>query len=760
MGIVTATYTIIKQGTASPTDLSYSESTITTPLRSHGISVTPTVNWNNDKGTFKVSPSTAEIFINEKTGVLSWTSDLASKTHKLTVTASNTLGIVTTTYTIIKQGTASPTDLSYSTNSITIQNGTTGTSVSPTVNWNNKVGEYKLSPTLPNISIDQSTGIINWMTGLTTGTYDLTVTASNSLGVATTSFTLISKAPEKPSDFYYSPALVSSLNQRAGSSNPPEINWNFDVGTFEIENNPDFNISIDENSGVIKWNIELKEGNYSLNIIAKNSLGTATGTFIINRIKENQFFPPSEFYYQPDQQIGNDLYSGKSSLPKIKWNNNKGDFSIENNPSEKITINKESGEIQWESGLVSGTYELIVVAQNALGSVSTTFTLNQKVGVLPPSNFFYQPNTLDVDFGESGNTSPPQIKWNNENGTFAINSASIEGIKIDPKTGVIQWDTLSLEESHTLTISASNSAGSTTTSFTLIVEKNEEEEEDENNNNLQPTNFKYTPDSFNIPFETSGESYPPKINWNNHVGVFKLVNPTEPEISIDPITGVVSWNTSLEEGEHRIEIQASNAFGSVDVEMLLIKEGPPIYKPSEFSYSPDTIESLVNNAGESVVPNINWNGQKGVFSFEEDPINGISIDPENGSIQWEETVEIDTYKLPISARNSKGKTTTNFTLIINGPQKELLKNYKLFQNYPNPSEEITYFTYRLSVSAKITITINTMDGRMISIPVLNQSKPAGVHTFKMNVSHLNAGVYILRLKSTNEGDKTRMFVVK
>lgn len=185
-----------------------------------------------------------------------------------------------------------------------------------------------------------------------------------------------------------------------------------------------------------------------------------------------------------------------------------------------------------------------------------------------------------------------------------------------------------------------------------------------------------------------------------------------------------------------------------------------MFSPSDFYYTLNNVKILVNNSGHSKQPNINWNGQEGVFSFLEAPTKGITIHPENGVIQWVDTLEVDTYKLRVKATNSIGEVETNFTLIIDPPQEELIKNYKLFQNYPNPTDGITYFTYRLSLAGDISISINTLDGRLIHLPIINQFKERGIHTLKINVSGLSSGVYHLRIKSSTEGIKTRMFVVE
>jgi hypothetical protein len=186
------------------------------------------------------------------------------------------MGTATTTYTIIKQGTASPTGFSYSTASVTVAIGNAGKSFKPDISWNNDKGKFNIhsiDTATNSITIDIQTGVISWTSSLASGTYKLTVTASNTMGTVTTTYTFVSKAPDKPSDFYYNPSKVVSHSPKAGESKSPFINWNLDQGTLEINNNRDSeNISIDSNTGVIKWNAQLKPKVYTLEVVAKKTL--------------------------------------------------------------------------------------------------------------------------------------------------------------------------------------------------------------------------------------------------------------------------------------------------------------------------------------------------------------------------------------------------------------------------------------------------------------------------------------------------------
>ena len=71
----------------------------------------------------------------------------------------------------------------------------------------------------------------------------------------------------------------------------------------------------------------------------------------------------------------------------------------------------------------------------------------------------------------------------------------------------------------------------------------------------------------------------------------------------------------------------------------------------------------------------------------------------------------------------------------------------LLQNYPNPAQQNTTFTYRLAETAPVTLTIYDVTGKLVMILVNNEIKPAGTYQVKWDVENMNSGYYIATLSS-------------
>jgi len=72
--------------------------------------------------------------------------------------------------------------VSYSTTNIDAVFFQTGNSPVPTLNWNGNQGTFSLSTTIPGLSVNTTTGILNWTRDLPMGTHNLQVIATNSVG--------------------------------------------------------------------------------------------------------------------------------------------------------------------------------------------------------------------------------------------------------------------------------------------------------------------------------------------------------------------------------------------------------------------------------------------------------------------------------------------------------------------------------------------------------------------------------------------------
>lgn len=75
---------------------------------------------------------------------------------------------------------------------------------------------------------------------------------------------------------------------------------------------------------------------------------------------------------------------------------------------------------------------------------------------------------------------------------------------------------------------------------------------------------------------------------------------------------------------------------------------------------------------------------------------------------------------------------------------DLPKEYAISQNYPNPFNPVTRIRYQLPVASPVQIHVYDVLGREISV-LIDDVKPAGIHTVDFNAGNLPTGLYIYRI---------------
>ena len=73
-----------------------------------------------------------------------------------------------------------------------------------------------------------------------------------------------------------------------GQSEPPQINWNGDVGKFGLQNTVK-GISINKENGIISWDKTLPAGNHVVEIAAFNNAGSTSITVTIENLLKGMF---------------------------------------------------------------------------------------------------------------------------------------------------------------------------------------------------------------------------------------------------------------------------------------------------------------------------------------------------------------------------------------------------------------------------------------------------------------------------------------
>lgn len=115
-----------------------------------------------------------------------------------------------------------------------------------------------------------------------------------------------------------------------------------------------------------------------------------------------------------------------------------------------------------------------------------------------------------------------------------------------------------------------------------------------------PSDFYYL-GTLSIPFYTNGSTGFPNINWGNEAGVFTL-NETYQGVSINPTTGVVSWNEDLPLYENFIGVTATNSAGFAVTTIIFLHKFSGVFNGG---YNSDPNSTVIPSA--NLVLNINEN---------------------------------------------------------------------------------------------------------------------------------------------------------
>lgn len=88
-----------------------------------------------------------------------------------------------------------------------------------------------------------------------------------------------------------------------------------------------------------------------------------------------------------------------------------------------------------------------------------------------------------------------------------------------------------------------------------------------------------------------------------------------------------------------------------------------------------------------------------------------------------------------------------------------LKEYKLYNNYPNPFNPNTTFEYFLPQSGQVTLKVYDALGKEVTTLVRGQQQ-AGNHKVNFNAASLPSGVYIFTIQAGNFTQSRKMVLLK
>jgi hypothetical protein len=387
--------------------------------------------------TFSATGLPAGLSINSTSGTITGTPTTAGS-YTVSVTATNAAASTVKSFGIVVNQIPAITTTSLAT-------GKVGTAYSSDINaTGTPAPTYSISAgALPGgLSLNASTGTIAG-TPTASGSFSITVKATNSVGNDTQAYTMVMNATP-------SITTTSLAAGKVGTAYSSDVNASgYPAPTFSASGLP-AGLSINSTSGTITGT-PTASGAFTPSITATNAAGTDTNSFALTVT----LIPSISNTTIPDGKVGTaySLDINSTGYPSPT-------FSATGLPGG-LSINTTSGLISGTPTGAGGSYSITVKATNSAGSdtLSDTSVIFASVPVISTGSiagFSDAQNSYTTDINSSGYPAP----------TYSATGLP-SGLSINSTSGTITGTPT--EGSYTITVKAANSAGSDTQAYSATV---------------------------------------------------------------------------------------------------------------------------------------------------------------------------------------------------------------------------------------------------------------------------------------------------
>jgi len=186
--------------------------------------------------------------------------------------------------------------------------------------------------------------------------------------------------------------------------------------------------------------------------------------------------------------------------------------------------------------------------------------------------------------------------------------------------------------------------------------------------------------------------------------------------------------------------------GRIDVVWLDTRDNPGfVYSRLYYSWSFDGGETWADNVAlsETFDPHLGWPQQDKMGDYYH------MVSDENGAnLAWANTFnnEQDVYYARID----------NFAVGIRNTEKE--NTGLLYQNYPNPVNNVTKIRYNITKRTAVSLVVLDMNGNEIERLVSDVRSP-GIYSVDFNTSDLKSGIYNYQLTTGNFVENKKMIII-
>lgn len=116
------------------------------------------------------------------------------------------------------------------------------------------------------------------------------------------------------------------------------------------------------------------------------------------------------------------------------------------------------------------------------------------------------------------------------------------------------------------------------------------------------------------------------------------------------------------------------------------------------------------------------------------------------------------------SRDSVARKYDNLILKYSNPtsiqnQNEVIEEYSLFQNFPNPFNPVTNIKFKLAKSSDVKIRIFSSDSKVL-MTLVDSKLSAGDHTIKWDANNLPSGVYFISFESNQFKKISKAVLIK
>lgn len=96
---------------------------------------------------------------------------------------------------------------------------------------------------------------------------------------------------------------------------------------------------------------------------------------------------------------------------------------------------------------------------------------------------------------------------------------------------------------------------------------------------------------------------------------------------------------------------------------------------------------------------------------------------------------------------------------ISNTSTNIITEFKLFDNYPNPFNPVTAIKFNLPVESNVKLNIYDMTGREVAV-LANERLETGAHEYKWNASEFSSGTYFCRIETEGFTEVKKMTLIK